>query len=254
MNRIILIGNGFDLAHGLPTRYEDFINWYWEKRVDSFTGNLTSISEDYLCSIKITSDNYNRCWNVFAFCLPKFFNKPSGKEIIDGIVNDPDSFEFVQSPFFKNICTSIETKGWVDIEKEYYDLLRNAIINPDNCIYTIFEINEQLNYIQKLLTQYLSSIIIDDITNNEKIQHHIYGEIRKDDISISQLQVYYDYVDYLIQQDNTYQQLLCRYGYKDHHRYFMAEDMKRFKKQYAKPSDIEDIYLKDMFFLNILCY
>ena len=33
MNRIILIGNGFDLAHGLPTRYEDFINWYWEKRV-----------------------------------------------------------------------------------------------------------------------------------------------------------------------------------------------------------------------------
>lgn len=31
MNRIILIGNGFDLAHGLPTRYEDFINWYWER-------------------------------------------------------------------------------------------------------------------------------------------------------------------------------------------------------------------------------
>ncbi len=41
MNRIVFIGNGFDLAHGLPTRYEDFINWYWEKRVDSFTGNLS---------------------------------------------------------------------------------------------------------------------------------------------------------------------------------------------------------------------
>lgn len=24
MNRIVLIGNGFDLAHGLNTRYEDF--------------------------------------------------------------------------------------------------------------------------------------------------------------------------------------------------------------------------------------
>lgn len=53
MNRIILIGNGFDLAHGLPTRYEDFINWYWEKRVDSFTGNITSISEDCLCLSKL---------------------------------------------------------------------------------------------------------------------------------------------------------------------------------------------------------
>lgn len=83
MNRIVLIGNGFDLAHGLPTRYEDFINWYWEKRVDSFTGNLTSISEDYLCSIKITSDNYNRCWNVFAFCLPKFLtNRPVKRLLI----------------------------------------------------------------------------------------------------------------------------------------------------------------------------
>ncbi len=25
MNRIILIGNGFDKAHGLPTGYEDFV-------------------------------------------------------------------------------------------------------------------------------------------------------------------------------------------------------------------------------------
>lgn len=24
MNRLVLIGNGFDLAHGLKTRYEDF--------------------------------------------------------------------------------------------------------------------------------------------------------------------------------------------------------------------------------------
>ena len=29
MNRIILVGNGFDLAHGLKTSYSDFINWYW---------------------------------------------------------------------------------------------------------------------------------------------------------------------------------------------------------------------------------
>ena len=33
MNRIILIGNGFDLAHGLKTRYEDFIDWFWEQQV-----------------------------------------------------------------------------------------------------------------------------------------------------------------------------------------------------------------------------
>lgn len=48
MNRLVLIGNGFDLAHGLKTKYEDFINWYWERRVDGFVGNITNISKDPL--------------------------------------------------------------------------------------------------------------------------------------------------------------------------------------------------------------
>ena len=26
MNRLVIIGNGFDLAHGLPTSYKDFID------------------------------------------------------------------------------------------------------------------------------------------------------------------------------------------------------------------------------------
>nr|WP_081927679.1 AbiH family protein [Nonlabens ulvanivorans] len=30
MNRIVLIGNGFDLAHGMKTSYNDFIEYLWE--------------------------------------------------------------------------------------------------------------------------------------------------------------------------------------------------------------------------------
>lgn len=53
MNRIILIGNGLDLAHGLPTGYKDFINWYlyqWLKRLITYTGK--NISDD-LCSFSL---------------------------------------------------------------------------------------------------------------------------------------------------------------------------------------------------------
>ena len=32
MNRILLIGNGFDLAHGLKTSYKDFIIDFWERK------------------------------------------------------------------------------------------------------------------------------------------------------------------------------------------------------------------------------
>jgi hypothetical protein len=30
MNRLIIIGNGFDLAHGLTTSYKHFIDDYWK--------------------------------------------------------------------------------------------------------------------------------------------------------------------------------------------------------------------------------
>ncbi len=35
MNRLVIIGNGFDLAHGLPTSYKDFIDDYWANVKDS---------------------------------------------------------------------------------------------------------------------------------------------------------------------------------------------------------------------------
>lgn len=53
MNRIILIGNGFDLAHNLPTKYEDFIKWYWGKIARSFHFNLNNVYKDCLCTLKI---------------------------------------------------------------------------------------------------------------------------------------------------------------------------------------------------------
>ena len=28
MNKLVIIGNGFDLAHDLPTSYKDFILWH----------------------------------------------------------------------------------------------------------------------------------------------------------------------------------------------------------------------------------
>lgn len=243
MNRIILIGNGFDLAHGLPTRYEDFINWYWEKRVNSFVGNLTQTSEDCLCTIKMTSTNCDRCWNVFAFNLPRF-NKPSGKDIIYSIANDTEYFELSMTTFFKNICASIESKGWVDIEKEYYELLRNAYLNPDSCEYTVAEINQQLLYMQELLAEYLLSVTSSSVNCNNKIKRQIYNQICKDDISISQQQVYYDYVNYLFQHaDDKYQELLCRYGIENHDRYYKTEDFKRLKAQLAEMPEVSGAYL-----------
>ncbi len=187
MNRIILIGNGFDLAHGYPTRYEDFINWYWEKRVHSFLGNLTPLSEDCLCSIKMTSDNSFNCWNVFAFHLPRFCNELSGKDIFQGIQSQPEQFEIRMSPFFRSICESIETKGWVDIEREYYSHVKmcmDSLSSSNNSSLSIKVLNYQLEYLRQLLVEYLKSLQYINWENKD-ISNIIYGYFKSDDIAVS---------------------------------------------------------------------
>ena len=66
MNRLVIIGNGFDMAHGLKTSYMDFINWYWDQRVNSFLNNHTNVSEDCLCRLVIRNkEEYN---NWYHYC------------------------------------------------------------------------------------------------------------------------------------------------------------------------------------------
>ena len=40
MNRIVLIGNGFDMAHGLKTSYQSFIDNIWNDIISSINDNL----------------------------------------------------------------------------------------------------------------------------------------------------------------------------------------------------------------------
>ena len=135
MNRLVIIGNGFDIAHGLKTSYKDFINWYWDQKVMCFCGNTTRGVEDCLCKITIQENSELSCWNVFAFNNSYFKDihgnmKCSGCEIIDCITNNPDTFSIEYSTFFEKIIQSIETKGWVDIENDYYQLLKKCVENP----------------------------------------------------------------------------------------------------------------------------
>ena len=55
MNRIILIGNGFDLAHGLKTSYRDFIDWYWNEWLSSLRESEKQKEGDELCRFVLDS-------------------------------------------------------------------------------------------------------------------------------------------------------------------------------------------------------
>lgn len=67
MNRLVLIGNGFDMAHGLKTSYMDFINWYWAQRLNALLTEHSAISQYCLCKLEIvktSSKEYLCFWET----------------------------------------------------------------------------------------------------------------------------------------------------------------------------------------------
>ena len=56
MNRLVIIGNGFDLAHGLPTSYKDFMNDYWRNVIQVFENKDNY--EDNLFSLKLNTNGF----------------------------------------------------------------------------------------------------------------------------------------------------------------------------------------------------
>lgn len=173
MNRLVIIGNGFDMAHGLKTSYMDFINWYWNKRIDAFVGNTTKVSEDCLCKLTIKDGTNVSCWNVFTFEQSYFRDILgnricSGYEVIKELKKHPEVFSIDCTHFFGTILQSIETRGWVDIENDYYQLLKKSLDKLD-CGYTVKELNEQLAYLQEKLVEYLRSV---DNNRFKKELHH----------------------------------------------------------------------------------
>ena len=159
MNRLIIIGNGFDLAHGLKTSYKDFINWYWEQRIDNFVYNNTPELKDCLCTVYITKECEFQSWSSFASHNSYFKNfdstrKCAGLEFFQFIKENRKYFIIKHTPFFERITNSIETKGWVDIENEYYELLKK---NAGE-LYLCKRLNNQLDFLREKLAEYLNSL------------------------------------------------------------------------------------------------
>ena len=215
MNRIVLIGNGFDLAHGLKTRYEDFINWYWEQRVLGFKDIHNNISRDPLCEFRMANQHI---WSLlYTNNLAPFYGKICSKDVIRRILSNDCgiNIEHSFSPFFENIYRSFETKGWVDIENEYYHLLtKYAITAPSPN--ELAELNDQLQFIQEKLAKYLTDECQKVINPNEGLWARIYEPIKSQDISVEGSTDFREYIDSCKRQDlGVWRQKQTQYGLND---------------------------------------
>ena len=175
MNRLVLIGNGFDLAHGMKTSYADFIKWYWDERVKKLSKETTNISSDPMSTIT-APDGF--MWAAIVANRNEFnYQFSSSEDIIKLLENNDFDFRISYTSFLDNIRKSIENRNWVDIEIEYFELLKKYAFPSDNSSSTeasIRSLNRQLDFLKKLLCQYLQEVCKQQPQPIPSIQDAIY--------------------------------------------------------------------------------
>lgn len=169
MNKLVIIGNGFDLAHGLKTRYEDFLLWYLNKRYSQSSSNR----ENVLLSF-VDPNPYD----------PQFeslddFNMRLKNKIIK--VN-------FQYAFFKSLIEDFKKTNWVDIESKFYsqlvDIYKRKVGEIVNISYSnsdiLKELNDCIDIIKKELQDYLLSNLDTKAKYKNEIYQHFYEIGNKD--------------------------------------------------------------------------
>jgi hypothetical protein len=149
MNRLIILGNGFDLAHGIKTSYHDFILSYLANFINLFYthGNI----EDELLSIKF-KEHYTHFSDK-----PNLINAEMALSTLDNLKKHRNIDVKINSLLFDRSLSKITTMNWVDLEIEYFNvLLATKHGSKDyNQLEAIQKVNSQLTFLKSKLEEYL---------------------------------------------------------------------------------------------------
>ena len=159
MNRLIIIGNGFDLAHGLKTSYHDFILDYLKERLllalDDLRQNNKSphnrfyYSKDELIELKI------------EFFYPKesylpIFEKIEKVSELNDLYKKLGIEVIYHFEMLKKGVEKLTEYNWVDFELEYFDELLKIKAKKVNEESRIKTLNSNFEIFKSKLEIYLS--------------------------------------------------------------------------------------------------
>ena len=240
MNRIVLIGNGFDLAHGLKTSYADFINWYWEQLKETILHTNQTFINDGLITVQLLPRRASGFLYYFQYgaSLGEAVNW-SGDKLIDLLSRSGD-FEIEQTAFLEEIMKNIAEKKWVDIERTYYNLLKES--RKEHSTITVEELNIQLQALTNKLCEYLKDVEENSAREiNNTIKEKIYEPIKLQDIAIESTRESTRYFNdrcakiHILNLLEKYQKIgilknydleMLRISYKDDFGHYMQRDYK----------------------------
>lgn len=215
MRKLVILGNGFDVSHGLRTKYEEFLfNYLVKCLVNSVKNKVLTKTEyvyehlDLLIHLKFnyiengsTRINLLKVDNICLFI--EEYN--DFRSLMDELINR----QMIKSQEHESLLTRIyENKliyNWVDIEIEYFEklisiLFDRRITSPTDereisQIGEVEELNCEMDFLKSELVKYLLNVRSGEKFNLNKEKHSKFltdykeilfdtskGEVQKDSI------------------------------------------------------------------------
>jgi len=176
MNRLVIIGNGFDLAHGLPTRYKDFIDDYWGSIKDSDHNELVTFNLGCYGEFnghKNLNDLIDLIANINSDFRREGIEIYKFKEHLQPLTDNRIQILQYKNALFKLINQRV-IENWVDVENEYYRELKEIVkssIRVEDKKHHIRILNKEFEEVKNLLEKYLDKIDKTQNTNKSILSY-----------------------------------------------------------------------------------
>ena len=176
-NLIVVVGNGFDIAHGLKTSYGHFADYYLEEVliekilnihnnkeyfIREFYREINELlkSSSYTFNLEINNSNFIR--NI-ANCIYKPQELDNIK-IIDYIkLNSSILSGVISNTLLSKLYTDTDKNNWFNVEKTYFELISKAPKTNSNLPQ---KYNSELKHIEEELVTYLKNKIKSERNNS----------------------------------------------------------------------------------------
>ncbi|SHI44906.1 AbiH family protein [Flavobacterium terrae] len=217
MNRLVIVGNGFDLAHGLPTSYRNFIDDFWANFKDNHKNEL---GKSLVCTNNSYDGYYSRYGEILDFkdfkahlkeyCIDNGYNFYESECVAKSGFNDVFRFK---NDFFKKI--NVKNSGnWVDIENEYYTELKKIVNSKSLDVLKTEEewkneqkekvekLNKEFDEVKSLLESYLLEKVEEPFMLNkefhedrDRVSNEIYSILRPISLFNSEKKILDEFID-----------------------------------------------------------
>lgn len=163
MKRIVIIGNGFDLAAGAPTRYSDFYKWWMNAAFEKMKSESKNIDE-ILFSLEWNPEEsftFNMYDNIDIFS-----EDPKVKHIKDytfsgkknGGIHHWRGGEWLRITIKEKLFDVFGNQNkWTDIEKAYFDLVV-SLFKEENYHSQIEQLNASFEIIKGKFIEYIKTL------------------------------------------------------------------------------------------------